>query len=467
MSVVDDRTPIRNWPKPHETNNLSDDVLRLKAALDAVDSDVAAIILALAGKAATLHSHELTDIIGLATALASKAALNHDHAFDDLTDVTVAGATNGQFLKRIANFWQPAGLAISDVANLQSAIDAQRPISNITDLQAALDGKAALKGSSVIIPRGNTAGRPTGTVAEALIRYNTSTQSFEGWNGAMWGKIGGGAPTGSTPPSPAQDGDLWWSRDLGILFIYFDDGDSQQWVSTNVGADPASILLRLNNLADLSNADAALANLGGNASGRDIFKNATPFGATWAKLADIVAARSALAMGEELIGYQKLPSAAGSINFTANVGDYVKIRASGRLFPVTGGGYTGFRLSKDAGATWLAGASDYFEQLGYFAGGGYAATGYSAAFGYLACAAVPAASPVKVSLELDGSNENGITLYDGRSTFNNGAGSIIDGFHGGQTNTVGANGVHNGIQFMSSVGQLAAGSYVYLYGQKG
>ena len=30
-------------------------------------------------------------------------------------------------------------------------------------------------------------------------------------------------------------GDLWWEGDTGSLKIYYDDGDSQQWVDSNAG----------------------------------------------------------------------------------------------------------------------------------------------------------------------------------------------------------------------------------------
>ena len=38
-----------------------------------------------------------------------------------------------------------------------------------------------------------------------------------------------------TPPSPAEDGDLWWDSVSTNLFIYYDDGDSQQWVEASPG----------------------------------------------------------------------------------------------------------------------------------------------------------------------------------------------------------------------------------------
>ena len=43
---------------------------------------------------------------------------------------------------------------------------------------------------------------------------------------------GGGAnvTTADTAPTSPEDGDLWWKSDVGALKVYYDDGDSQQWV---------------------------------------------------------------------------------------------------------------------------------------------------------------------------------------------------------------------------------------------
>ena len=39
MPLIDDRTTNRNYAKPNALNNLSEDVARLRSALDAIDSD--------------------------------------------------------------------------------------------------------------------------------------------------------------------------------------------------------------------------------------------------------------------------------------------------------------------------------------------------------------------------------------------------------------------------------------------
>ena len=54
----------------------------------------------------------------------------------------------------------------------------------------------------------------------------------------QWVETSGGSETvtisDNAPPNP-NDGDLWWESDTGSLKIYYNDGDSQQWVDANAG----------------------------------------------------------------------------------------------------------------------------------------------------------------------------------------------------------------------------------------
>jgi len=74
----------------------------------------------------------------------------------------------------------------------------------------------------------------------------TNGQLFTGANGVIyqWSSVGGlwlnygvgmnNAIINSTPPSNPVAGQLWWSPDLGRLFIYYNDGNSSQWVPADV-----------------------------------------------------------------------------------------------------------------------------------------------------------------------------------------------------------------------------------------
>ena len=36
----------------------------------------------------------------------------------------------------------------------------------------------------------------------------------------------------STPPANVSSGSLWFNREIGRTFVYYDDGDSIQWIET-------------------------------------------------------------------------------------------------------------------------------------------------------------------------------------------------------------------------------------------
>jgi hypothetical protein len=121
MAIVDDRTS-RNYPLPHASNKLPEDVERLREAFTAIDTDMAAALLQIAGKAAAAHVHAMGDVTGLVAALAGKAALAHLHALADLTDTDVTGATNGQLLKKIGSKWQPGSISLADVVGWEGTV---------------------------------------------------------------------------------------------------------------------------------------------------------------------------------------------------------------------------------------------------------------------------------------------------------------------------------------------------------
>lgn len=66
--------------------------------------------------------------------------------------------------------------------------------------------------------------------------FNASNGATYQWNGTVWVPVGVGGSTisvGDTPPGSPVIGQLWWNSALGQLFIWYDDGTSQQWVPTN------------------------------------------------------------------------------------------------------------------------------------------------------------------------------------------------------------------------------------------
>ena len=132
-------TMNQGYPRPDTSRNIADEFPVSDQALVALDADIHALFEAILGLAPLEHTHAMSAITGLVDALAGKAASGHLHTFDGLTDVSgMAGAPDGYIPVKIGGAWVPGspasvigthGHPISDVTNLQTALDAKLPTS--------------------------------------------------------------------------------------------------------------------------------------------------------------------------------------------------------------------------------------------------------------------------------------------------------------------------------------------------
>ena len=61
------------------------------------------------------------------------------------------------------------------------------------------------------------------------------------YDGEKWtaGSVGGAnVHIGTSPPSTAEEGDLWWDNEQGVLYIYYVDPDTSQWVQAAGSVTP-------------------------------------------------------------------------------------------------------------------------------------------------------------------------------------------------------------------------------------
>ena len=79
---------------------------------------------------------------------------------------------------------------------------------------------------------GFTANGSTGTSGQVL----TTTGSA-----VYWSAGGGGASVtiSSTAPSSPSAGNMWYNTETGVLYIYYNDGDSSQWVASTPASGPS------------------------------------------------------------------------------------------------------------------------------------------------------------------------------------------------------------------------------------
>ena len=72
------------------------------------------------------------------------------------------------------------------------------------------------------------------------IWYDTTSKHLNVYNGTGWDVVSGVTVADAAPAGPSVDGDLWFDSLGGRLYIYYDDGNSQQWVDASPEPDLSS-----------------------------------------------------------------------------------------------------------------------------------------------------------------------------------------------------------------------------------
>lgn len=124
----------------------------LVAATNQAQSDLAAMVEALAGKAPASHTHAIGQVDGLQAALDGKSPTGHSHPWSDLTGVPT------EFVPSAHQH------AIGDVSGLQAALDGKAPASSIWTQEQLQDLVAAMF--------------QTGTHSNASITYDDASGSL-------------------------------------------------------------------------------------------------------------------------------------------------------------------------------------------------------------------------------------------------------------------------------------------------
>lgn len=188
-----------NLEKPDITRDVDEELYQLQETLDLLDTILKTLQDAVNSKAASTHTHTISQVIGLAAELAAKMPANQTFKLDDLTDVDGAdGAPNGYVLVKTALGWIPS-----------SALAALGPhghlISEITGLVDALAGKADAGATATAL-----AGKVSrsGDTLTGQLTLPASTASLSGLR----------IPDGVDPTAPA-DGDIWRRDAGGGLFL--------------------------------------------------------------------------------------------------------------------------------------------------------------------------------------------------------------------------------------------------------
>lgn len=173
------------------------------------------------------------------TFAANTVRLIANSAYGEANTVNVGNTTSGTWTprskRRAINFIEGDGITIT------VDDDATLNVANVTINSTATGGASvAVSGSAPESPTANSLWWNS-EIGKMFVYYadgdtNQWVEITQGLKGGGGG--GGGGATvdvSDTAPSSPTANSLWWNSDNGKLYIYYDDGDTEQWVETYPG----------------------------------------------------------------------------------------------------------------------------------------------------------------------------------------------------------------------------------------
>lgn len=76
---------------------------------------------------------------------------------------------------------------------------------------------------------GGTDDRPDSPTVGDLF-FDTDLGVLLYWDGSAWQEVAGDIEVPTSQPASPEDGQLWWNTDDNTLYIWYEDGDTGQWV---------------------------------------------------------------------------------------------------------------------------------------------------------------------------------------------------------------------------------------------
>lgn len=171
------------------------------------------------------------------------------------SDVTITSATAGDYLKWNGSAWVNDAIDLgtdttgdyveslvagTGVSLLNNSGEGATPTIYIgqdvgTNASVTFDHVTGTYGVTTI----TTTGVPTVSAPDGTIAVDTTNDVFYFISNGTWQEVSGGGASvtvSDTPPSAPDVGNLWFESDTGLTFIYYDDGNTSQWVE--VGGAP-------------------------------------------------------------------------------------------------------------------------------------------------------------------------------------------------------------------------------------
>jgi hypothetical protein len=169
--------------------------------------------------------------------IATKASTTYVDA-QDAMKVAKAGDTMSGPLTVPAPPVNPGHAAAKSYVDSQIAAVAQFPEAPSDGFTYGRKNAAWSKALADAPSDANAYGRKAGAWVDVAEEAPSDGLGYMRKNG-VWTPSSGGATTDDLPPpGPLQDGQFWWKSDVGTLYLWYDDGNSQQWVQAAAPAAP-------------------------------------------------------------------------------------------------------------------------------------------------------------------------------------------------------------------------------------
>jgi hypothetical protein len=145
----------------------------------------------------------------------------------------------------------------SQDAALQGNINAKASITYVDNQDAALQVNINAKADKTYVDSQDALRvlKSGGTMtADPTVALGVATKQY------VDAKPAGGAIVSDTPPASPTAGALWWESDSGLLYVYYNDGNSSQWVIAAPQPDLSLLNGAVQKAGDTMTGDLTLAN---------------------------------------------------------------------------------------------------------------------------------------------------------------------------------------------------------------
>ena len=152
----------------------------------------------------------------------------------------------------------------SQTVNINGTVGAGTPAAaTVTTLTASADSAFTSTGA-LTISKGNTAARPTAT--SGMLRFNTQTVQFEGYDGSAWASVGGGSSITNDTSTATNVYPLFANATSGTPTTIY-TGNAKLLYKPSTGELQASVPVALNGIVVNSQTVAASYTIGAGYSG--------------------------------------------------------------------------------------------------------------------------------------------------------------------------------------------------------